>query len=205
MKIILVDCDDSFTYNIMSDFKLFTGLDLEVVHHQKLEQLKSKSIDALIFGPGPGHPDDYVHLKSKMNALMVNNKPQNSGKSPKLIGICLGHQLLCQVMGAKIVQDKQPLHGQSVVLNFSDLTLAYWKKEFGLTPKEKDLKVQRYNSLYVSYQSTDQWDKKFEVFSDDALMWVFTDQFFSMQFHPESLGTRERDFYFHMMAKVLKS
>jgi anthranilate/para-aminobenzoate synthase component II len=127
-KILIVDFDDSFTYNIANILFPFVS-ECKIISHQDFFSHKYFSFEkntGLILGPGPGHPDQYVKYFPTIKKLMAD-------KNIYLMGICLGHQLLNLVNGKNITKSQSPMHGQSVAVNFSGNT--YW--------------VQRYNSLVV--------------------------------------------------------
>lgn len=129
-KITIVDFDDSFTYNIASTVYTFET-NCSVVHHKKFfENIKDQKISdekmAIIFGPGPGHPELYRQYIPQIKWLL--EQPQ-----VYLMGICLGHQLMGSVFGHEIHEVLDQLHGVAVDFQFNGAVI----------------KVQRYNSLGV--------------------------------------------------------
>lgn len=162
MKALLVDFDDSFVFNIMSEFE-----DLEVetsiINYRNFYITELDEFDFIILGPGPGHPTDYYDFISTLSKI-----------SKKTIGICLGHQLLMSSLGYDI-KSINPIHGQnkkiSIPIDFPLKTL-----------RNKTLDVQYYNSLVVDS------DSRCSSFYLDYNIYINSD-IFSMQFHPESIGT----------------
>lgn len=130
-KILIVDFEDSFTFNIANVLYPYEAR-VSVVSHrdffQKLfpELLRSTQKYAVVLGPGPGHPDDYEKYYSYIRKLMEN--PQCY-----LMGICLGHQILGKIEGHEVRRSQHPMHGQTVEVNF----------------RGRMIRVQRYNSLAV--------------------------------------------------------
>lgn len=132
-KIYIIDFEDSFTFNIATELYSFEK-DIIVVPHdeffakknflQFMATLTHKT--AIILGPGPGSPDEYLNYFPKIRELRDN---------PKIfvMGICLGHQLLAMMDGMSIRRSQKPMHGGQVKINFDNANIL----------------VQRYNSLAV--------------------------------------------------------
>ncbi len=130
-KIIIIDFEDSFTYNIASLLfpfeKSITVIPHNIFFNSDFKNyLNSKKKHALILGPGPGHPEEYKHYFLE---IMKFRKLKNF----YIMGICLGHQIL-GIMDNKTVTTAQNLiHGQSVLIEFEGV----------------ERLVQHYNSLSV--------------------------------------------------------
>lgn len=166
-KIVIVDFEDSFTYNIASTIFPFCD-DVKVIFHQdffepnffnKLEN-NQKNI-GIILGPGPGNPKEYEKYFNQIKFLL--NSPNHY-----LLGICLGHQILGLIEGFEIDDARIKLHGQSELIEYQN----------------KLRRVQRYNSLAV-------FNKEGEEVNVLA-----SSNFKSFQFHPESVGTEDNIIYF---------
>jgi anthranilate/para-aminobenzoate synthase component II len=130
-KIIIIDFEDSFTYNIAS--VLFPlNPSVKVISHQEFfnskmrEFLESKEKHALILGPGPGHPDAYQKYFKQIETF--RNLPQFY-----VMGICLGHQMLGLMDGKVVGLAQEQIHGQTIFIEFDGV----------------ERPVQRYNSLAV--------------------------------------------------------
>ena len=109
MKAILVDFDDSFTYNF-AQFLYSYRVSYDVIHWK--DYSLDHGIPLVIWGPGPGVAFDYQSLLEKMKGL--------KGKDCFYFGVCLGHHLLGLLNGFKLYQDS-PLHGQVV-----ETQIPYW-------------------------------------------------------------------------------
>lgn len=189
MKTILIDFEDSFTYNIASELHL-VGLECEVIHWRKFcEIFESIEIERqtkmIILGPGPGHPDEYQVLVPIIQKILSDQKIF-------LLGICLGHQLIWQAMGIKAEVSAYPVHGQAV-----DFRVPIWFDFFPTSLHQHLIKVQRYNSLFVPFDQT--ITKKISaktVVEDGQVMASRFANCLSLQFHPESVGTSYRRFFF---------
>ena len=103
--IILIDNYDSFTYNL---YQLLGSVrpDVRVIRNDAMgvAELKGLEPDALVLSPGPGRPDEAGVCEAAVLAL--------SGVVP-ILGVCLGHQAICEALGATIVHAEQITHGKS--------------------------------------------------------------------------------------------
>ena len=98
MKIILIDNYDSFTFNLfhyLSSFKI----NVEVVRNDKITSKKiiKQKYDKIVISPGPGNPNQSGNCLKIVKSLH---------KNIPILGVCLGHQIIGQVFGSKIVQLK---------------------------------------------------------------------------------------------------
>jgi anthranilate/para-aminobenzoate synthase component II len=188
---LLVDFDDSFTYNIASEVEL-QGKDCAVRSWRDWVGLTPLELDeslrqyhGVILGPGPGHPTEYQSLQPMIHHLLTqSNKP--------LVGICLGHQLIWSFLGARVLRDPHPVHGHTVEFTIPDW-LDYFPRDLIL----KSISVQRYNSLFISLNSARQVRANaFLSGLSGQLMASKFDHVLSFQFHPESIGTTYRSSFF---------
>lgn len=178
MKIILVDFDDSFTFNILGELKQI-GFSCQVVHWTDLTP--EHQFDLLILGPGPGHPHDYAPLFPLLKVHLA---------SKKILGICLGHQIIWNLQDALVTRSKDPLHGEKMRLILD----SFWKDFF----QKDELIVQRYNSLAVLEHSVISDAKLLSI--DNEVMMSLQQQVIGLQFHPESLGTCSRS---HLFRRIM--
>lgn len=104
---ILIDNYDSFTYNIVEYLKEL-GAEPAVFKNDEItvEQLKETDFDSIIISPGPGNPQD----KSWFG--VCDDVIETFYKSKKILGICLGHQLIASHFGARVIKDDNPFHGK---------------------------------------------------------------------------------------------
>jgi anthranilate/para-aminobenzoate synthase component II len=135
--------------------------------------------DLLVLGPGPGHPKDYSLIFQSIQDALIAQK--------KILGICLGHQLIWYLKGFEISKSQKPMHGQKFQVNLSE----DWQRWLN---REKIIWVQRYNSLSVKMN-----DLPFNVFGiimEGELIMSRFGTVITYQFHPESLGTKCRQSFF---------
>ena len=193
--ILLIDCDDSFTYNIFSEFRaLKSRPHVDVRAHHELSHFEIDKYRLIVFGPGPGHPKDYVHLYHFYKKIRHQKK---------VLGICLGHQVILNCHGFEICQDENPIHGQAVEYELSLDGVKKYAQGFQIEfPRQ--IKVQRYNSHYVQSPIPNDISLTCEVQNKDVF-WTYGHMSMTMQFHPESVGTRNRRAYFQLIEKWMLS
>lgn len=173
-KATFIDFEDSFSFNVVQELTEF-GFEVTVINWKDFETLPESGL--LVLGPGPGHPDDYQQLFP----LIQNWLDQ---KSP-LFGVCLGHQIFWRLQGEEVLRSKEPLHGQKVRLDLS----SEWREWLGI---EKEVFVQRYNSLAVMGQSASRNPYLTNFIQNDEILITRGSGILTYQFHPESIGTSFR-------------
>ncbi len=130
--IVLIDNYDSFSYNLYQLLGQFDP-DIAVIRNDEktVEAIEAMRPDHLIISPGPGRPADAGICEQAISYF--------AGKVP-ILGVCLGHQAICEVYGGTITYAKQLMHGkQSVATLKTDSPL------FKGMPEQVD--VGRYHSL----------------------------------------------------------
>ncbi len=172
-KIVIIDFEDSFTYNIGEIIYRYTK-DFSIISHQEFFKFKSidelNNIKVIILGPGPGHPFDYKKYYPQIKSLL-------DSKQFFLMGICLGHQIIASILGFEIDYAISPFHGESFEINF----------------KGKKILVQRYNSLAVKNRLIKNVQS---LVLNQEVQLLEASNFISYQFHPESIGTADQDLFF---------
>jgi len=101
-KLLLIDNYDSFTYNLVELLKQ-AGCEVTVMKNDRIDEEKLKEFDKIILSPGPGLPSDAASMKSII-------KKYHSEKS--FLGVCLGHQGVAEVFGAKLKRMSVVMHGE---------------------------------------------------------------------------------------------
>lgn len=187
--ILLIDNYDSFTYNVYQGIgELYENI--EVVRNDEItvEEMKKKDIEALVISPGPGYPDTAGISKEAVRYF--------AGRIP-ILGICLGHQAIGEVFGAKTVHAQQLMHGKQ-----SNITVDSSVPLFHGLPET--LPVARYHSLIVDREGMP--DELLIVGTDDEgqIMAVKHKDYdvYGIQFHPESILTESGKTIFENFLKI---
>ena len=178
--ILLIDNYDSFSYNLYQligdiepDIKVIRNDEMTV---QEIETLKPSHI---ILSPGPGKPQDAGICEDVVREL--------GGKIP-ILGVCLGHQAICEVYGATVTYASRLMHGKQSVCSIKESDPIF----AGLSGNK--LKVARYHSLAAKAETM---PEELEVIAtaddDNEIMAVkhTSYQVYGLQFHPESILTPE--------------
>lgn len=174
--IYLIDNYDSFSYNL---YQLIGEVDpaIEVIRNDALtvEELEEKNPEAVILSPGPGRPADAGICEEVALKL--------SGKVP-ILGVCLGHQAICEAFGGTVGYAKELMHGKSSLIKVDEQSPLFK----GLPAK---VRVARYHSLAADEGSLPECLQVVSRADDGEVMAVQHAEFptFGVQFHPESILT----------------
>ena len=136
--ILMIDNYDSFTYNLYQFIGELSS-DIKVVRNDciTIKEIEKLSPQAIIISPGPGYPKDA--------GISVEIIKRFSGKLP-ILGICLGHQAICEAFGGKIIRADELMHGKSSLIKISDSSAIF--KELPET-----IEAARYHSLIAEHAS----------------------------------------------------
>lgn len=104
MKILVFDNYDSFTYNLVHALREITDASIDVIRNDKLDLNSVDQYDKIILSPGPGIPSEAGLLM----ALIRRYAPTKD-----ILGVCLGHQALCEAFGATLINLSEVHHGLS--------------------------------------------------------------------------------------------
>jgi anthranilate synthase component II len=175
MKILVLDNYDSFTYNLVHIIREL-GYDYEVYRNDKISIDDVGRFDKILLSPGPGIPDEAGILKEVVKKY---------GATKSILGVCLGHQGIAEVYGAKIYNIENVLHGVTSQLKVEDGT----NKLFRGLPER--FRVTHYHSWAVAPDSIN-GNMKVTSTNDAGLVMAFSHKTFDVhgvQFHPESVMT----------------
>lgn len=102
--ILLIDNYDSFSYNLVQMAGSICP-DIKVIRNDEMsiDEIRNLNPSHIILSPGPGYPKDAGVCEEVVEKLQ--------GKMP-ILGVCLGHQGICEVYGAKIGHAKELMHGK---------------------------------------------------------------------------------------------
>jgi len=175
MKVLMIDNYDSFTFNLVQLVGKFVK-DIIVVRNDRitLDEIRDIKADKIIISPGPGKPED-SHISLDVIREM--------GKEVPLLGVCLGHQGIGQIHGAKITHAPRLMHGKSSLIDHDGKTL------FKDLPQK--FIAARYHSLVVE-ESTITDELEVSARSEDGVVMGIRHKskpIEGIQFHPESILT----------------
>ena len=174
--ILLIDNYDSFSYNV---YQLIGSVepDIRVVRNDELtvEEIEQMQPEAIILLPGPGRPAEAgicIEIVKKL------------GEKTPILGICLGHQAICEACGATVSYATELMHGkQKKIRKVGESAL------FTGLPESFD--AARYHSLAVKKDTLPECLRITAVAEDGEVMAIEHREYpiFGLQFHPESVMT----------------
>ena len=176
IKILLIDNYDSFTFNLyhyLSSLKT----NVDVVRNDKItsKDVIKKKYDKIVISPGPGNPNQSGNCLNIVNSLY---------KKIPIFGVCLGHQIIGQVFGSKIIKTKKLMHGKtSKILS---------KKQGILKNLPRSFEATRYHSLIIDKKSLSE-ELEITAQTEDGLIMGIQHKIYNIhgvQFHPESIKTK---------------
>lgn len=174
--ILLIDNYDSFTYNVYQAVgKLYSDIKVARNDEITIKEIEKLKPQAIIISPGPKYPSEAGISEEVIKHF--------AGKLP-ILGICLGHQAICEVFGGKIIHAATQMHGKSSVIKIDNTSEIF--KEL-----DSSVLVARYHSLIAQRESIPECLK---IIASDDLGQVMAVQhkdfqIYGLQFHPESILT----------------
>ena len=173
--ILLIDNYDSFVYNL-DRYLQRLGQRTLVVRSDAIavDAIGRLSLDAIVISPGPKSPDEAGCSMEVVRRL--------SGQTP-ILGVCLGHQVIGQAFGGRIVRGLAPMHGKSCMIEHDGSPL------FDEIPTQ--FQVGRYHSLVLEPASLPDSIIATAWANDGTIMAIQHRQYlvYGVQFHPESILT----------------
>ena len=175
-KIILIDNYDSFTFNLyhyLSSLKVH----VDVIRNDRItsKEILKRRYNKIVISPGPGNPNQSGNCLKIVKSLY---------KKIPILGVCLGHQIIGQVFGSKIIQARKLMHGK---------TSKIISKKTGLLKNlPRTFEATRYHSLIIDKRSLSK-DLEITAETKDGLIMGVRHkkyQVHGVQFHPESIKTK---------------
>ena len=176
MKILLIDNYDSFTFNLYHYISSL-GIKVDVVRNDKItaNDIKKNKYNRIVISPGPGNPNQSGNCINILKSLH-NEIP--------FLGVCLGHQIIGQVFGSKIIQAKKLMHGKISKIK---------SKKIGILKNlPKTFEATRYHSLIIEKKSLSE-NLKITAETEEGLIMGVQHKVYNIhgvQFHPESIKTK---------------
>jgi len=174
--ILLIDNYDSFSYNL---YQLIGSVepDVRVVRNDAItvDEAATYGADAIVLSPGPGRPTDAGICEDVVRRL--------SGSIP-ILGVCLGHQAICEALGGRVIHAKKLMHGKASVADLNPSCRLFEGIAF---PSQ----VGRYHSLEADPDALPTCLRVTASTANGEVMAVehVEHPTFGLQFHPESVLT----------------
>ena len=176
MKVLLIDNYDSFTFNLYHYISSL-GVKVDVVRNDKItaKDIKKNKYNKIVISPGPGNPNQSGNCINILKSLH---------KEMPFLGVCLGHQIIGQVFGSKIIQAKKLMHGKISKIN---------SKKIGILKNlPKTFEATRYHSLIIDKKTLSD-SLEITAETEDGLIMGVQHKVYNIhgvQFHPESIKTK---------------
>ncbi len=176
MKILLIDNYDSFTFNLYHYISSLS-VKVDVVRNDKIDtkDVKKNKYNKIVISPGPGNPNQSGNCINILKSLH---------KEIPFLGVCLGHQIIGQVFGSKIIQAKKLMHGKISRIK---------SKKIGILKNlPKTFEATRYHSLIIDKKTLSD-SLEITAETDDGLIMGVQHKLYNIhgvQFHPESIKTK---------------
>ena len=177
MKILLIDNYDSFTYNLFHYLSVLK-CDVEVFRNDKISinQIKKLKFKKIVISPGPGNPTQAGECLNIVNHFY---------KNMPILGVCLGHQIIGQAFGSKIIKANKVMHGKTSKIFHKKIGIF---KNFG---KKSHIIGTRYHSLIIDKKTLNKDLIVTAETKDRIIMGIMHKKYniHGVQFHPESIRT----------------
>ena len=176
MKVLLIDNYDSFTFNLYHYISSL-GVKVDVVRNDKItaKDIKKNKYNKIVISPGPGNPSQSGNCINILKSLH---------KEMPFLGVCLGHQIIGQVFGSKIIQAKKLMHGKISKIK---------SKKIGILKNlPKIFEATRYHSLIIDKKTLSD-NLEITAETEDGLIMGVQHKLYDihgLQFHPESIKTK---------------
>ena len=173
--IIMIDNYDSFTYNLVQYLRQLDA-DVKVVRNDavSIEELSSWNPSGIVISPGPGRPESA--------GVSLSLVKRFSGTIP-ILGVCLGHQVIAEAFGGKVVPAKKIMHGKTSTITADEKTVFQGIRN--------PFTAMRYHSLAVSKKDFPECLEISAESDDGEIMGLRHREHPTegIQFHPESIMT----------------
>lgn len=174
-RILVVDNYDSFVYNLVQYLGELGAL-VDVARNDVVRPEVLGAYDGILISPGPGHPRNAGRSEEIIATCAEIALP--------LLGVCLGHQALADVFGAKVVRAPELRHGKSSLVTHDSTGI--------FREVRSPLRAGRYHSLVVD-EATTPAELRVTARSENLVMGLahLSLPLWGVQFHPESVLTED--------------
>ena len=188
--IIIIDNFDSFTYNLLQylgkierEIKVFRNNAFSI---SQIERLKPERI---VISPGPGRPN-----KAGKSGELV----KKMAEEVPILGVCLGHQVIGEVFGGRIIKARHPMHGKTSFIHHMERDI--------FKTLSNPFEAIRYHSLILERESLPDcfqitaWTQEKEIMGIKHKKYPL----FGVQFHPESIFSKEGEKLLKNFLEIVK-
>ena len=176
MKVLLIDNYDSFTYNLFHYISKF-NCKVDVVRNDKIKSsdIIKKKYRKIVISPGPGNPSQAGNCLRIVKDLHRNFP---------ILGVCLGHQIIGQAFGGKIIRAKKLMHGK--------ISKIYFNKNSLFKNINSPFTATRYHSLVIDRKRLPECFTITAETKNKTIMGIKHNEYdlYGVQFHPESINTK---------------
>ena len=176
MKILVIDNYDSFTYNLVHAIKKITGQEVDVVRNDEVNLEAVARYDKIVLSPGPGIPSEAGLLK----VIIEKYAPVKS-----MLGVCLGHQAIGEVFGARLLNLERVIHGMATPVHITSRKTSLYRNIPGT------FEAGRYHSWIIDENDLPSCLEITGIDDQNHIMSISHREFDvqGVQFHPESVLT----------------
>lgn len=188
MNVLVIDCYDSFTYNLCQMIGKLGAEPVVVRNDQSPDTVSLRDIERVILSPGPGRPE-----KSGLSLTAL----ETFSRDIPTLGVCLGHQAICYSSGGVIVRAGNMMHGMTSQISHDGSGV--------FSGLENPFTATRYHSLIVDEKTLPEELAVTAVSCDDGYVMGVRHRDYpieGIQFHPESILTEQG---LHLMENFLGS
>jgi anthranilate synthase component II len=175
-KILVIDNYDSFTYNLVHAIKKISGESVDVLRNDEIDLRSVESYDKIVLSPGPGIPSEAGMLKQVITSC---------AKNKSILGVCLGHQAIGEVFGARLLNMEKVIHGMSTPVHIVSRLTTLFKNI------PDTFEAGRYHSWVIDEKDIPDCLEVTGVDDTNRIMSIRHKEYDvqGVQFHPESVLT----------------
>ena len=174
-KILIFDNYDSFTYNLLHTVQSLGHTDVDVIRNDRMTLEEVERYDKIILSPGPGLPEE---------AGLLLPLIERYAATKCILGVCLGHQAIGQLFGAKLENIPYVFHGVQTPAQIV-------AEDYLFAGLPEEMEVGRYHSWIVSSENFPSELQITALDKEGTIMALRhrTLDLHGVQFHPESILT----------------
>ncbi|MCK5127375.1 MAG: aminodeoxychorismate/anthranilate synthase component II [candidate division Zixibacteria bacterium] len=177
MSILIIDNNDSFTYNLRHLLQTAQSSEPDVISYDSIDKVDFQRYDTIVISPGPGKPSEYPNYSK----LFKSGKP--------IIGVCLGMQIMAEFYGGEVSLLEDCFHGRTESIEFDG----------------KSFEVARYHSLAITRVPSCFTVISSNQATVPMAMTHNEFPYIGYQFHPESFLTKNGQFFIDYAFKFINS